>query len=197
MSANFKTCVFGGFDREDVISYIEKSAKESQERIEALESENAKLKEDNERIESALRTLHTQTKQHQREEMEQEALQKQLMDAQDRVAELTAHNEALRQENEALHAAADEYARLKEHIADIEITAHRRTEEFRKEAFAKLHQCINAQRAWCQTQRSRYANMNETLLQDVRRAEDILANNDLSGFDKMLETLQNLEDTLQ
>ena len=197
MSTNFKTCVFGGFDREDVISYIEKSAKESQERIEALESENAKLKEDNERIESALRTLHTQTKQHQREEMEQEALQKQLMDAQDRVAELTVHNEALRQENEALHAAADEYAQLKEHIADIEISAHRRTEEFRKEAFAKLHQCINAQRAWCQTQRSRYANMNETLLQDVRRAEDILANNDLSGFDKMLETLQNLEDTLQ
>ena len=197
MSANFKTCVFGGFDREDVISYIEKSAKESQERIEALESENAKLKEDNERIESALRTLHTQTKQHQREEMEQEALQKQLMDAQDRVAELTAHNEALRQENEALHAAADEDAHLKEHIADIEISAHRRTEEFRKEAFAKLHQCINAQRAWCQTQRSRYANMNETLLQDVRRAENILANNDLSGFDEMLETLQNLEDTLQ
>ena len=197
MSTNFKTCVFGGFDREDVISYIEKSAKESQERIEALESENAKLKEDNERIESALRTLHTQTKQHQREEMEQEALQKQLMDAQDRVAELTAHNEALRQENEALYAAADEYAHLKEHIADIEISAHRRTEEFRKEAFAKLHQCINAQRAWCQTQRSRYANMNETLLQDVRRAEDILANNDLSGFDEMLETLQNLEDTLQ
>ena len=48
MSTNFKTCVFGGFDREDVISYIEKSAKESQERIEALESENAKLKEENE-----------------------------------------------------------------------------------------------------------------------------------------------------
>ena len=47
MSTNFKTCVFGGFDREDVINYIEKSAKESQERIEALESENTKLKEDN------------------------------------------------------------------------------------------------------------------------------------------------------
>ena len=67
MSTNFKTCVFGGFDREDVINYIEKSAKESQERIEALESENAKLKEDNERIELALRTLHTQAKQYNKE----------------------------------------------------------------------------------------------------------------------------------
>ena len=113
------------------------------------------------------------------------------------VSDLKEQNEMLRQENASLHAAADEYAHLKEHIADIEINAHRRTEEFRTEAFAKLHQCIDAQRAWCQTQRSRYANMNETLLQDVRRAEDILANNDLSGFDEMLETLQNLEDTLQ
>ena len=39
--------------------------------------------------------------------------------------------------------------------------------------------------------------MNETLLQDMRRAEDILANNDLSGFDEILETLQDLEDTLR
>ena len=197
MSTNFKTCVFGGFDREDVINYIEKSAKESQERIEALESENAKLKEDNERIELALRTLHTQAKQYKQEEIDQELLQQQLTDVQAKVTELTAQNEALRQENESLRAAADEYTHLKEHIADIEISAHRRTEEFRTEAFAKLHQCIDAQRAWCQTQRSRYANMNETLLQDMRRAEDILANNDLSGFDEILETLQDLEDTLR
>ena len=197
MSTNFKTCVFGGFDREDVINYIEKSAKESQERIEALESENTKLKEDNERIELALRTLHTQAKQYKQDGVDQEILQQQLADAQSMVSELKEQNEMLRQENVSLHAAADEYAHLKEHIADIEINAHRRTEEFRTEAFAKLHQCIDAQRAWCQTQRSRYANMNETLLQDMRRAEDILANNDLSGFDEMLETLQNLEDTLQ
>ena len=197
MSTNFKTCVFGGFDREDVINYIEKSAKESQERIEALESENTKLKEDNERIELALRTLHTQAEQYKQDGVDQEILQQQLADAQSMVSELKEQNEMLRQENVSLHAAADEYAHLKEHIADIEINAHRRTEEFRTEAFAKLHQCIDAQRAWCQTQRSRYANMNETLLQDMRRAEDILANNDLSGFDEILETLQDLEDTLR
>ena len=39
--------------------------------------------------------------------------------------------------------------------------------------------------------------MNETLLQEMRRAEDVLANNDLSGFDEMLETLRDLEDTLR
>ena len=29
MNANFKTCMFGGFDRGDVVNYIEKTAKET------------------------------------------------------------------------------------------------------------------------------------------------------------------------
>ena len=40
MSANFKTCMFGGFDREDVVSYIEKTAKETQEKLDTLEREH-------------------------------------------------------------------------------------------------------------------------------------------------------------
>ena len=45
--------------------------------------------------------------------------------------------------------------------------------------------------------RDRYTQMNEKLLQELRRAEEVIANNDLSGFDAMLESLQALEDTLQ
>lgn len=197
MEANFKSCVFGGFDRGDVIGYIEKSAKESQERIEALEIENAQLTESNERIESALRTLHTQVTQYKQEEADRASCQQQLAATQERIAILQAENERLRQENDTLRSTAEEYARLKEHIADIEISAHRRTEEFRAEAFAKLHQCIESQRSWCQTQRERYAAMNDAILQDLRRAENTLVKNDLSGFDDMLETLHRLEDTLE
>ena len=43
MSANFKTCLFGGFDREDVVNFIERTSRESRERIEALEKENEEL----------------------------------------------------------------------------------------------------------------------------------------------------------
>ena len=39
--------------------------------------------------------------------------------------------------------------------------------------------------------------MSETILQDIRRAEDVLENADYSGFDQMMEGLQQLEDTLQ
>ena len=197
MSANFKTCMFGGFDREDVVSYIEKTAKETQEKLDALETENAKLKADNEQIEQALRTLHAQTKQMKQEEQNQESLQQRLDEAQARAAELAVRCEALEAENESLRASANECAHLKEHIADIEINAHRRTEEFRAEAIEKLRAIIAQQRTWCQKQRVEYAFMSETILQDIRRAEDVLENADYSGFDQMMEGLQQLEDTLQ
>lgn len=197
MSANFKTCMFGGFDREDVVSYIEKTAKETQEKLDALETENAKLKADNEQIEQALRTLHAQTKQMKQEEQDQESLQQRLEEAQARAAELAVRCEALEAENESLRASANECAHLKEHIADIEINAHRRTEEFRAEAIEKLRAIIAQQRTWCQKQRGEYAFMSETILQDIRRAEDVLENADYSGFDQMMEGLQQLEDTLQ
>lgn len=197
MSANFKTCMFGGFDREDVVSYIEKTAKETQEKLDALETENAKLKADNEQIEQALRTLHAQTKQMKQEEQDQESLQRRLDEAQACAAELAVRCEALEAENESLRAAANECAHLKEHIADIEINAHRRTEEFRAEAIEKLRAIITQQRTWCQKQRGEYAFMSETILQDIRRAEDVLENADYSGFDQMMEGLQQLEDTLQ
>ena len=197
MSANFKTCMFGGFDREDVVSYIEKTAKETQEKLDALESENTRLKADNERIEQALRTLHAQAKQMKQDEQDQETLQQRLDEAQARAAELAVRCEALVAENENLRASAKECVHLKEHIADIEINAHRRTEEFRAEAIEKLCAIIGQQRTWCQKQRGEYAFMSETILQDIRRAEDVLENADYSGFDQMMEGLQQLEDTLQ
>lgn len=197
MSANFKTCMFGGFDREDVVSYIEKTAKETQEKLDALESENTRLKADNERIEQALRTLHAQAKQMKQDEQDQETLQQRLDEAQARAAELAVRCEALEAENENLRASAKECVHLKEHIADIEINAHRRTEEFRAEAIEKLRAIIGQQRTWCQKQRGEYAFMSETILQDIRRAEDVLENADYSGFDQMMEGLQQLEDTLQ
>ena len=189
--------MFGGFDREDVVSYIEKTAKETQEKLDTLESENTRLKADNERIEQALRTLHAQAKQMKQDEQDQETLQQRLDEAQARAAELAVRCEALVAENENLRASAKECTHLKEHIADIEINAHRRTEEFRAEAIEKLRAIIGQQRIWCQKQRGEYAFMSEAILQDIRRAEDVLENADYSGFDQMMEGLQQLEDTLQ
>lgn len=197
MSANFKTCMFGGFDREDVIAYIEKTAKESRERIEALEAENESYRLENQRMESALRALQIQTEDYSQTAEERDTLRLRVAETQSELEDLRGEKAALQQENETLRGAAEEAAHLKEHIADIEISAHRRTEEFRAEAIAKLRRYIEEQRNWCQEQRGQYAAIVETILQDVRRAGSVLENSDFSGFDTMAEALRQLEDTLQ
>ena len=197
MSANFKTCMFGGFDREDVIAYIEKTSKESRERIDALEAENESFRLESQRMDSSLRALQIQAEEYSQTAEERDTLRLQLAEIQAQVNSLRGENASLRQENEALRGAAAEAAHLKEHIADIEISAHRRTEEFRAEAIAKLRRYIEEQRNWCQEQRGQYAAIVETILQDVRRAGSVLENSDFSGFDTMAEALRQLEDTLQ
>ena len=197
MSANFKTCMFGGFDREDVIAYIEKTAKESRERIDALEAENESFRLESQRMDSSLRALQIQAEEYSQTAEERDTLRLQLAEIQAQVNSLRGENASLRQENEALRGAAAEAAHLKEHIADIEISAHRRTEEFRAEAIAKLRGYIEEQQNWCQEQRGQYAAAVDTILQDVRRAGSILENSDFSGFDTMAEALRQLEDTLQ
>ena len=56
MNTNFKTALFGGFDREDVVNYIQQISRESQQRISALEAENQDLQERNRSMEAELNT---------------------------------------------------------------------------------------------------------------------------------------------
>ena len=55
MSTSFKTSMFGGFDRSDVIAYIEKTGREHEERVAALEAENETLRKENQTLENTQR----------------------------------------------------------------------------------------------------------------------------------------------
>ena len=122
MNTNFKTALFGGFDREDVISYIQQTSRESQQRISALEEENRSLQERNRAMEAELSTLRQSV-------LENSAAADTCLQLQDQFRQLQEQAQKLRQETEDLRAQAAEYQSLKDHIADIEISAHRRTEE--------------------------------------------------------------------
>ena len=143
MSANFKTCLFGGFDREDVVAFIEKSSRESRERIEALEQENQTLQQKNQSMEAELLLMRGEFKERSERAEQAQTLQNQL-------AELTEKLRQTEEEVAVLRQQAADYQSLKEHIADIEISAHRRTEEFRAAAIAQLRQMIEEQNTWCE-----------------------------------------------
>ena len=121
MGVLFKTSVFGGFRKQEVIEYIEKLKSNSAEEVKQLEGER-----------DAARRL------------EQQADEKAVL-TEDRLDQLREHNQSLRlaadeaaREAERARAQAEqlkrEYSELKEYIADIELSAYKRAREVQEEA---------------------------------------------------------------
>lgn len=189
MAATFRTALFGGFDRGDVIAYIENAAQENQEQVEWLTSENNSLRHANEAMKEELATLKGTAERF----AEDASKYQELLASFDA---MKSRNETLEAENAELRGVAEEYRAMKDHIAEIEINAHRRTEEFRAAAIEKLHETVARQREWCDAQQRQYAAFNESLLQKLRTAQESLESADLSGFRAMDERLQALDRSL-
>ena len=190
MDASFKTCMFGGFDRQDVVAFIEKTAEEHRVETETLRAENEQLRRERDAAVAENEALRCLTEEDARLQEDNNRLQRRVEELQGKLAEVQAENDTLR-------GPAGEYQSLKEHIADIEISAHRRTEEFRARAMERLGQCIAQQRLWCSQRRSTYLSMNVSLLEQLRQAEQAVENADYTAFDSMISELQRLEDELK
>lgn len=188
MNTNFKTALFGGFDREDVVNYIQQISRESQQRISALETENQDLQEHSRSMEAELNTLR-------RAVLENSAAADTCRQLQEQLALLQDQARQLQAETEGLRAQAAEYQSLKDHIADIEISAHRRTEEFRAQAIEQLRQLTRQQETWCAQSRAKYAELNRQFCQKLALAQQTLAEPDLSGFQEMEAGLRQLEES--
>ena len=93
MSTSFKTSMFGGFDRSDVIAYIEKTGREHEERVAALEAENETLRKENQTLENTQRVTQAQLLKMQDNEETCRRLRQQLADAEARNQELDLHRE--------------------------------------------------------------------------------------------------------
>lgn len=190
MSANFKTCLFGGFDRQDVIAFIEKTARENRERIEALEAENASLQQQNETMDSELQQLRAEYS-----EKKEKALQ--VPELSENLAESERKRQELEKENSVLRVQAAEYLAMKDHIAEIEINAHRRTEEFRAAAVAQLREIMATQHTWCEQTRQQYITLSQQFAEKLLQAQQTVATADLGAFDEMEARLQELDETLE
>lgn len=189
MGASFKTRLFGGFDREDVISYIEKTAQEHREALESLRAELDALRQERD-------ALATRQEMLQNEARRNSAAAEKFEELRLKADELSHRAEALVEENEALRADAEEYRKMKDHIAEIEISAHRRTEEFRAQAIAQLHELTKAQRDWFQSQQEQLFAIHRQVQEQIEGARRSLGEVDLSGFAKILDSLNALDQKL-
>lgn len=196
MSANFRTRMFGGFDREDVVAYIEKITKENQAQTEELNRAGDELRQQNDELSRQVAILRNQVDSCEDSHRENEALKQQVqrLEEENRDAQ-----EALREARERcdeLQVQADEYAKIRDHIAEIEISAHKRTEEFRAQTIQRIHAQVAQQRTWCSENSARYRELLQRFEEKMQAACHVLQEADLSGFDEMLAGLNALDEEL-
>lgn len=134
----FKSVTFGGFDKQDVIRYIEQASREAAEVQERLQKENDDLR-------SGVRELEQRAAEQERRAGEAEARVREL---ERQLAGERSARQALEQERTELQAAAEEarrlrpeaeaYAQFRDRVGDIECDAHKRAAALENTTMAKL-----------------------------------------------------------
>lgn len=208
MENTFKSSVFGGFNRDDVIRYIEKTALESKQQIESLEQESDGLCRENAELRDKLAAAERERDQlaesYDTASGAQEALKKGLTAAQETITELRAQLEDTTQkaafaqkEHERLRAAqkaeheremqkvlselaelraqAEEYSRVKAHIADIELSARERADALDASTRERLQSLIASCTGQCEQVLSTLGAACESVCSELRRADTAVA----------------------
>ena len=197
MENTFKSSVFGGFNRDDVIRYIEKTALESKQQIESLEQESDGLCRENAELRDKLAEA-----EHERDQLAetssaasdaQAALKKGLTAAQETIAELRAkledttrkadyaqkeHEREMQKvlsELSELRTQAEDYGRVKAHIADIELSARERADALDAATRAKLQAYIASCTSQCAQVLATLGNTCESVSTALRHADEAVS----------------------
>lgn len=228
MENTFKSSVFGGFNRDDVIRYIEKTSLESKQQIEALEQESDGLCRENaelrDKLAEAERERDRLTETSASATGAQAALKKGLTAAQETITELRAQLEdttqkaafaqkeherlraaqkaehereikKLQEELAELRAQAEEYGRVKAHIADIELSARERADALDAATRAKLQAYIASCTSQCEQVLSTLGATCESVSSELKRADAAVAQlpEAFTTLEGQLDELKKLE----
>ena len=127
-AGQFRTAAFGGFNRQDVLDYIEKLTQENQEKT--LELERALEREETVRTQSEARLAEAEEQAAAREALseELEKLKKDLAETKSALEEKTRLANDLQRQVRELEPEAKSWQRLKDTAGDIEVSAHERAQ---------------------------------------------------------------------
>ena len=167
----FKTVAFGGFDKQDVIHYIEQAFRESAENLEKLRQERDGLRTEAESLRSQVRELQTRLE---AESALREQAQSQLAEEQAARRELEpckAEAESLRAELEKLRPEAEAYAQFRDRVGDIECDAHKRAAELEADTTAKLRRTVELFRSQYVTLMSTFESTASHVTAELRKVE--------------------------
>ena len=135
----FRGCAFGGFNRQDVMDYIERTAKEHAEQVENLQQALGAAEDSRGELEAKLAEAGQREERYTKENEELKqglsektaALEAARADLERKSSALVRAEESLallRQQVKELSPAAESYRQIKERTATIELEAHRRAQ---------------------------------------------------------------------
>lgn len=208
----FKGTLFGGFDRDDVISYITKTSAESTARIDALSADIDKLSTQERELRAQLDRLRMEkdalsadllATSNERDELrtaldrantDLDALRTERSTLNDDNAALRAENTALRAETEELRPLAEQYAAVKAHIAGIELEARQRAEEYERGVRERLSAMVAECRAHCSGVLSVLGDTCTRVTEELRRTEESVSTLP-SAFSTLRDGLEQLDES--
>ena len=126
MDHPFRSAAFGGFNREDVLKYLETSAQQTAQARQELQQQLDGAREQAEHLQTRVEEQEAQLQHLRPMEQELTHLQREHADALRELAHLREENRQLRGRVEAMQPSADAYEELKERTAGVELEAHRR-----------------------------------------------------------------------
>lgn len=194
----FRTAAFGGFRKEDVLAYLEQSAKAHAERVNTLQRELEQLRTtsaEDQKQNSGLSDEVTRLQ----EKLNQ--LTADLTVATTRKNELELLTSQLQSEVETMRPAAEAYESIKERTAGIELEAHGRAQAIEEEGRQKVKALQDQVLRWFEKVCAAYermrgdvdATMNHAIREMARTHQNF---QDISGdfvtHDKALEELRKI-----
>lgn len=167
----FKSVTFGGFDKQDVIHYIEQSSQEHASAIEKLQKENDALHAENAALSEQVTGLKTQTE-------EQTAA---LEQARDQLSHFQAENaelqplrrktDQLASEIALLQPDAEAYRAIKTRIGDMECAARKRAADLESATAARLNKLVSDFRSQYQELASTFDATSGYVTGELRKVE--------------------------
>ena len=174
----FRTALIGGFHKQDVMSYLEKSARDHAQRVAQLQKQ---LEEARSAITSDGETQQAQSQRISALEEENRRLAEAVADAQ----ELRAKVAALEAEVARLSPAATAYEAVREKAANIELDAHTRAQAIERQSREKIQQEREQVKAWFAQIRAGYEQLRQEVMGSLALG--------IQGMEQATRTLQGMD----
>lgn len=190
----FRSAGFGGFNRQDVLNYIEETTKEYNQKLDELRTQYEAAQAEREELRQALSESKNQEEnlQNRVEELLQE--KNALLTRVKKLEPLQAQVTLLHSRVEALTPDAEAYAGLRSQISDIELEARQRASEILAQAKQKAEEITTSAQSQADALRSQTETAAEEQLTQARaQAEDIVTQANQSAAAATTEAQHQVE----